>query len=804
MNRKRILTYVASALIPTIIFFALAYLIGYLPFKDELLNAYDSFIQYPGILLEYARNLKGGNLFYSFGGALGLNFFGTITYYTFSPLNLLSIFADAINYPHFIATMTYLRFALLGISMCFYLSHKNYKPTHTVIFSTIFALSGFMCTYYYNYIWMDSIIMLPLVIHGLDKLIDEDKSAFYMITLTLTIIINYYIGYMICIFCLLWFIYRVVNLEDKSKRIKQFIISSLLSGAMAAFVILPSMFALMKGKSDLFDTTDYFGTHANATTFLYNLTSGTYQINDQKNGPALIYSSIFVVVLTIYYFYTSAFTKKEKIATSLFILYFYLSFSINALNYSWQFFQRPIWWQSRFSFLFSFLLITIAAKTLPNLNKTKMRLRSRIIITVLFVLGVLFGAHIRLDSSSRIFTFIYLGLSLMIFIEMMFLLDKKGFLVMLTIFTFAEVSCNTMNSLKSNIRNNEISYYASLKEKVSKTITELDKKNGFYRFELKNSYTSTDGMYFGYNGINHFSSVRNRDTIKFLETLGLHIESDCSVELDVLDPLILSLLNIKYIYGQDVKYLNEVDDWLHENPYPLSLWYATKTPDETTLKGLTGAEYRNELMKTLTGLDEDIYTYFDITKFDYALKDRKDTYQLKFKVDADSLFFFEDLGGTVKINDEEYSTNTSPLIVKKGDEVEFTYDIIIYYENEEVYTYLFDIATYEKHMELLSENLSIPDVKTKDHLVEGSVTIGDEFDYLMTSIPYEKGMRVYVDGEEIKSDIALGALVGIPLETGTHDIKIDYVPEGLMLGGGISFLSLITSIVYLQIKKKAL
>jgi len=205
MKKKKILIYSLSALIPLGIFLIATIINGFLPFGKEMLNAYDAFTQYSGILLEYKHLLKTGNIFYSWNAGLGFNFLGTITYYGASPLNLLCIFATPKNYPFFITFMTLLRFALLGSSMCFYLDKKGTKPLYTVLFSTIFALMGYTGTYYYNFIWIDSIIMLPLIIHGLEKLINENKPKFYIISLGLTILINYYIGYMICIFALLYF-----------------------------------------------------------------------------------------------------------------------------------------------------------------------------------------------------------------------------------------------------------------------------------------------------------------------------------------------------------------------------------------------------------------------------------------------------------------------------------------------------------------------------------------------------------------------------------------------------------------------
>jgi uncharacterized membrane protein YfhO len=140
---KRFKTHIISGLIPLIIFFICASINKYIPFWKELLNSYDSYTQYPGLLLEYARNIKSGYIFYSWNAGLGFNFLGTITYYCLSPLNLVSLLANPNNYPYIIAILTYLRFFLLGFTESIYLKHKKVNNLWTIILSTTYSLMGY-------------------------------------------------------------------------------------------------------------------------------------------------------------------------------------------------------------------------------------------------------------------------------------------------------------------------------------------------------------------------------------------------------------------------------------------------------------------------------------------------------------------------------------------------------------------------------------------------------------------------------------------------------------------------------------
>ncbi len=828
-KKKKILVYVASMIVPLSIFFVAAWINGFVPFGKEMLNSYDSFSQYPGMLLEYARLLRGGNIFYSWGAGLGFNFLGTLTYYGMSPLNLFSLLANPQNYHIFIAIMTYVRFMLLGGTMCFYLSHKKIPAFYIILFSTIYALMGYTSTYYYNYIWIDSVIMLPLVIHGLDRLLEGKSPLFYMVTLTLTIIINYYIGYMICIFCLIWFLYNIIHIENPKKIISTFIVSSLLSGLMSAVVILPSFFALMTGKADLYNRINYFGISRNAFTFFYSLTPGAYQAGDQTYGPALIYVTIFTVVLAVFYFFNKKFQKREKIATLIVIALFYLSFGINFINYAWQLFQKPIWWQSRFSFVFSFFLITVAYRTLVNIDKTEFPRKWRILLCLGGIIAVLVGAYFKWQVVFTVetYTYIYLGLSILLMIEMFAFLDKKSFLPMLIIFTLVELSLNTYNSLKNNFRSKSYTDYQYVKDEVPLILDKLNKDNdNFFRFELTDDFTSDDGLYFGYHGINYFNSVRNIAVGNLLENLGVMVYDKCHIELLQMDPVVLSLLDVKYLYGMDIPYFDKIDSNLHENPYALGLGFLSKSDiASVSIEEGKPAVNKENILKALTGLKKKLYEVISIEKFTEHREEDYTVFRYSFTSTTD-LLLMPEFEGTVTVGDESYvldetrayadykgkiemTSKNGPtsgyLLIEKDEPVTVEYHVAGEYEDDEIFLSILDMDVYCEYMEMLAGHEMKSQTNTSPTtILEATITSDSEHDYLFTSIEYERGMKVFVDGNQVEPDIVLGTLIGLPLGEGKHEIKIKYVPYGLYPGVIISLSSLVVSVFYLQRRKKVI
>ena len=59
----------------------------------------------------------------------------------------------------------------------------------------------------------------------------------------------------------------------------------------------------------------------------------------------------------------------------------------------------------------------------------------------------------------------------------------------------------------------------------------------------------------------------------------------------------------------------------------------------------------------------------------------------------------------------------------------------------------------------------------------------------MTTIPYDTGWTVRVDGTEVTPRKILGAFLGVELTAGEHVLELDYMPDGLKNGAYISGIS---------------
>ena len=201
--------YILSFLIPMSLLLLMIILKRFDLFDDTFLPS-DARAQYVS-LFSYFKDILSGkeSLFYSFNNGLGGNMCSVFVYYLSSPLNLLIIFFNHENLSLFVSILILLKICLSGLTMNIYISQKfKMKSISTLLFSTCYALMSFSVSYYFNVMWLDSIYLLPLVMLGIDKLIFKNKPFLYCTSLFFCLISNFYTGYMVCIFCVIYFIYN--------------------------------------------------------------------------------------------------------------------------------------------------------------------------------------------------------------------------------------------------------------------------------------------------------------------------------------------------------------------------------------------------------------------------------------------------------------------------------------------------------------------------------------------------------------------------------------------------------------------
>ncbi|MGL5821300.1 MAG: YfhO family protein, partial [Sarcina sp.] len=258
-KQKKFILYGLAFIIPIIILLINYKLVHIFPFGDKTILYRDLKGQYVSYF-SALRNavLHHGGILYSFHKGLGGNMIGLIAYYLMSPFNILIILFPGKYLVDAILLITVLKIGTCGITFLYFLKYRFKQFNYSLlIFTTAYSLMAFNIVYQSNIMWLDAVYLLPLVMIGIYKIVEEGKKRLYVITLALTIITSFYTGFMVCIFSVIYYLYLVLlkmyeeKLEIKFfiKKSGIFILCSIISGLLSLFIIVPTLFNLQGGKS---------------------------------------------------------------------------------------------------------------------------------------------------------------------------------------------------------------------------------------------------------------------------------------------------------------------------------------------------------------------------------------------------------------------------------------------------------------------------------------------------------------------------------------------------------------------------
>ena len=406
---KKVL-YAASALLPMTIILIVWAFIGMYPFGSKSLMAVDfgqQYISFFGLLKNAILTGDLSSLSYSFTKSLGGDMIGVLGYYLMSPFNIIYILAPLKYFGAAVFLTIWLRYGAIGLSFAFLLI-KRYKGLESrkwlvPLFSTAYALSGMLVSYQMNVIFYDAMIMLPIVIVYLEELLDGKSPYRYAFALGLTVLLQFYMGYMISIFIALYACYyvspRLLIEGDLKTKIKNFsipllqaVIYSIIGIATASVLLLPVFFNLIESKGQVGGGMSFsFAFQINPLDILSKLVVGGFDTTSGWSaGPNLpnIYIGALGFLGFIFYFLSQKVGKAKKWAAGIVTLIFLISFVNEFVSKIWHMGQNPAGFFFRFSWLFSFFMLVLAYQAMKQ--KIVISKRTNCIIGLGLLLSVVY------------------------------------------------------------------------------------------------------------------------------------------------------------------------------------------------------------------------------------------------------------------------------------------------------------------------------------------------------------------------------------------------------------------------------
>lgn len=409
-KHSKALLYMMSALLPMMTMLIVWFFMGSYPFGNKSLMAVDfgqQYISFFGLLKNAVFSGDLSSLSYSFTKSLGGDMIGVLGYYLMSPFNIFYIILPFQHYGLAVFLTIWLRYGAIGFSFA-HLLVKRYKGAESKIwmvplFATAYALSGMLVSYQMNVIFYDAMIMLPLVIVYLEKLLDGEAPYPYAFVLGLTVLLQFYMGYMISIFVVLYACYYVsprLSIEgDWKQKLKTFIhplfkafIYSVLGVATASILLVPVFFNLLESKGQVGDGMRFsFAFQINPLDILSKLAIGGYDTTSGWSaGPNLpnIYIGALGLVGFVLYFTSKEIAKEKRWSAGLVTLIFFISFINEFVSKIWHMGQNPAGFFFRFSWLFSFFMLVLAYQAI--IKQIEISQRGKLISVVLLTLSAIY------------------------------------------------------------------------------------------------------------------------------------------------------------------------------------------------------------------------------------------------------------------------------------------------------------------------------------------------------------------------------------------------------------------------------
>jgi uncharacterized membrane protein YfhO len=575
-RNKPLFLMVGSFLLPLVLLCLLWTSLQLAPFGDHNLLVSDLGSQYLPFLSFLKRSLQEGQPFlYSFSNEIGAPIMPMAAYYLLSPFNFLILFCTYAQLPIAILGIITLKIALTGTVM-FYYFKKTYESVNwsTLLFSTAYSFCGFVTVYSQNFMWLDALLFLPLVLLGLQQLWENKKWGLYSIALFGAIVTNYYLGYMICLFAVFYSCYWLLKKQplhayafsDLLKKIRLFCLTSLTTGIATSFVLLPAIEGMLQTKKTNFDPMTFQMTPLFGPSFFSQLGIGSVNYNLRLEHLPTVFTGLFVTLLCVDYFQQKGRSLREKVAAAGLLLLLFASFCFQGFNTIWHMFQLPAGFPYRNAFMFSFLLVKLAYEAYLQFQKEqKLSLLVPIFVSCLLLIGyssLYYGPYSGLILSihywvlSLVMVWLFYGLlrlSTQISTQKHF---KNSALCLLTVLVSVELGFNYWISLKEIPFGSQSTYEKNYQQQSDLLQQQLAENPSLYRIkqvidsqqagyrEHNNGYNNP--LLYGYAGISSYTSTLTAATQDALSQLGLYQKNDRRIAyVDRAKPINL-LLNVGY------------------------------------------------------------------------------------------------------------------------------------------------------------------------------------------------------------------------------------------------------------------
>ena len=778
---------------------------------------------------------------YSFHIGSGNNIYFFSYYGLLNPLLMISYLMPFISMTHYVIALNMILILSTGILLYEFLCHKKYSNNLSLLVTLIMVSSTFLVFHAHrHYMFINYMPFLILGLFGIDRYFDTKKKGLFIFSVFMMIMMSYYYSVTGIVVLALYTISEVIRRENsfKFKKILQngypLLLCTILAIIMSAILLLPTAHVILSGR----------GTEEN-TISLLSLFIPT------ANLSGLLYDSytLGVTATMVVAIFASIFSKKKehRFLSIAFLLILCFPICIYTLN-------GTLYVREKILFPFFPVLALFLANFLQSIQTKELNWKPVLIAVLLFSCFEVFD--------ETIVWVYYLDLFVVIILSYLSLKKKNVYILGLGTLFIASSVCLFYQIQEDYPK--KTTYYNQIQSQVKNNLIEdvLKQEQQFFRMSDKNDVLYTVNKVYASNSYRTsiYSSTYHKGYNEFLRNdLKIAYASRNPMILKENDNIFASyFLGVKYVVSTEklaggYKKIKEVYDkktdrtyYLYENNQVLPVFYGrTKTISEKAYQELSYPENVLALLKyTITEDSKESPEIDNVEPLEnlsvdnlknVTIKRKDDEIVLNAKDDATfEILLPEDVLNnqlivlSMDVVEQESCTVGDLSMTIEGIENKLTCAEWQYQNKNHTFHY---VISNQKHQKYLKVSLKkgtyhlkniqayqIPtsiletitdDVmpfelnkeKTNGDYLEGNITMKQD-GYFVTSLPYDEGFHILVDGKEIEYETVNHTFLGFPLKKGLHHIEITYEAPYKKIGMILTSIGFIVFIVVVFLDRK--
>jgi uncharacterized membrane protein YfhO len=633
----------------------------------------------------------------------------------------------------------------------------------------------------------------------------------------------------------------------------RFAATGIAAAGLVAFALLPVWYTLGQASATSGDFPEKSEFYNTIFDFFANHLAGLEPTIRSSGDDVLpnVYSGMAALLLVPLFLFAKKISGREKAAYTVLLAVLFFSMNVNSLNYIWHGFHFPNDLPYRFSYIYSFMLLLIAFRAFQHIKDfSKAQIAGAGVAVVLWIVLLQ-----EIGSKNLTDTSVFISLAFAFIYTLLFGLLRKesnkfrtrGLAALLLCIVCAEVAIAGTDHYEINQKKewfaDDRPAFVDLKER-------LDEREGteYYRMELSYLRARMDPCWFGYNGVSTFSSMAYEKTANLEKRLGMFSNYINSYTYFPQTPVYNAMHALRYVVFNNLdtthpvpnptyyKAVDEEDKFhAYDNLYSLPVAFgAAKTLEDWLPMDDYNPFSAQEAWFSLATGEADVFTpvpvdsmYFsnvddipydeDSTNFSYAKQTdtMSATATVSYIVPKDQNLYIYARSSeitTMTVRNSTISLTYNPHdeyildlgACKAGEEI--SAEFLIAQDGSQsggfnIRCYGLDDAVFQKGYDKLKKaRLNV--TKFTDTHIEGTVNMAQD-GLLFTSIPYDEGWHITVDGESVKTGSLCAALVSVPLTAGEHTITMRYLPKGLLAGVLLSLITALAAALWFMLEHLA-